>query len=69
MAGVSRNRPLNALANQARTRHQIVPVVTKVRPRRRKAVVFEGAAASMNCGRKARKKSATFGFRIFVTIP
>src|ERR1700730_15996343 len=50
-------------------RHQIVPVVTKVSPRIRKAKTFMLDAGSMNCGRKARKNSATLGFNRFVKTP
>ena len=64
-----RNRSLNADANQARMRHQIVPVVTKVSPSKINAGTFAFDAGSMNCGRNARKKSATFGFRMFVNTP
>src|ERR1700730_8084760 len=64
-----RNLSLNADANHARTRHQIVPVVTKVSPSVMNDAIFAFDAGSMNCGRKARKKSAPFGFRIFVKMP
>src|SRR5438132_13420515 len=64
-----RNRSLNADANQARMRHQIVPVVTNVRPSVMNAAIFIFDAGSMNCGRKARKKSATFGLSTFVKTP
>src|SRR3954447_17482543 len=65
----SRKRALNALENHAKRRHQIVPVTTNVNPSRMNASVFDGASESMNWGRKARKNKATFGLRIFVTIP
>src|SRR6266404_4035837 len=65
----ARKRSLKAEANHARLKHQIVPVVTNVRPRKRNARTFVPDAGSMNCGRKARKKSATFGFRILVNTP
>jgi len=38
-------------------------------PRNRNAASFDGADGSTNCGRNARKKSATFGFRTFVRKP
>ena len=60
---------LNVDANQARTRHQIVPVVTKVSPSVRNAAIFMLDAGSINCGRKARKNNATFGLRTFVKTP
>src|SRR3954463_10236630 len=69
MPSLLRKRSLKLDANQARTRHQIVPVVTNVRPRTMKAATFIFDAGSMNCGRKARKKSATFGLRTFVKTP
>src|SRR5439155_21277069 len=46
-----------------------LPVRTKVNPRVRKAAVFEVAVESMNCGRKARKKRATLGFKMLVKMP
>jgi hypothetical protein len=64
-----RKRSLNVAAKHASTRHHMVPVVTKVKPRRRNAITFVFDAGSMNCGRNARKKSATFGFRTFVRMP
>src|SRR6266576_4688150 len=60
------NRSPKAEPNRARTRHQIVPVVTNVKPRIRNARTLLLDAGSMNCGRKARKNSATFGFRMLV---
>ena len=38
-------------------------------PSTRKLKALSGAAASMNCGRKARKNSATFGLSTFVSRP
>src|SRR5882724_10644771 len=61
-----RNRSLKAEANHARMRHQIVPVVTNAKPRIRNANTLTFDAGSMNCGRKARKKRATFGFSTLV---
>src|SRR5438093_12578333 len=66
---VPRSFSLKAEAKQARTRHQSVPVATKVKPSRRKAGTFAGADGSMNCGRKARKNNATFGLSTFVRMP
>ena len=45
--GFSRSRALNALENQARIRHQIVPVVTNVNPRTTNALVFDGAPTAI----------------------
>src|SRR5215475_5418746 len=66
---LSRSRWLKLDANQARTRHQIVPVVTNVSPRVMNAAIFMLEAGSINCGRKARKNNATFGLRRFVKTP
>src|SRR5882724_1570455 len=65
----ARKRSLKTEANHARIKHQIVPVATNVRPRKRSARTVVPDAGSMNCGRKARKKSATFGFRTLVNTP
>ena len=56
-------------ANQARMRHQIVPVVTNVSPSKINAGTFALDAGSINCGRNARKNSATFGFKMLVSTP
>src|SRR5262249_43504596 len=64
-----RNLSLKAEANQARIRHQIVPVVTKVSPSAINAAIFAVDVGSMNCGRNARKKRATLGLRMLVRIP
>src|SRR5205085_8019888 len=69
MVSFARKRSLKDEANHARTRHQIVPVVTKVKPSTRNANTLVVDAWSMNCGRNARKNMATFGFRIFVRTP
>jgi hypothetical protein len=41
-------------ADQARIKHQIVPVEIKIAPKNKKAAIFEVAAESTNCGRNAR---------------
>ena len=64
-----RSLSLKLAENHAKTRHQIVPVVTNVKPRTINAGIFAGEAGSMNCGRKAKKNSATLGFNTFVTTP
>src|SRR6185437_7271206 len=56
-------------AAPASTRHQIPPMDTKVAPRVRKATLLEAPCGSMNCSRKARKNSATFGFSRLVSAP
>src|SRR5712692_2407365 len=61
IVALPRSRSLKAEAKQARIKHQIVPVVTNVSPRAMNAGTFIGEAGSMNCGRNARKKSATLG--------
>src|ERR1041385_7842561 len=69
MLPLLRNRWLKLEANQARTRHQIVPVITKLIPSIRNAAIFMDDAGSLNCGRNARKNNATFGFRTLVSTP
>jgi len=49
--------------------HLIVPVVTKVSASATNDLTLVVEEGSMNCGRNARKNSATFGFRIFVKMP
>src|SRR5262249_21370001 len=56
-------------ANHATPRHHKVPLRVNTRPSARNASTFEGASGSMNCGRKARKNSATFGLRTLVRKP
>ena len=53
----------------ARKRHHSVPLRMKIVPRNRKASTLLGADDSMNCGTKARKNRATFGFRTLVRKP
>src|SRR4029450_14149588 len=69
IVGFARNRSLNEDANHARMRHQIVPVVTNVNPSVTKARILLLVPGSMNCGRNARKNSATLGFRTLVRTP
>src|SRR4030095_5742240 len=69
IVGFARNRSLSEDANHARMRHQIVPVVTNVNPRVTKARILLLVPGSMNCGRNARKNSATLGFRTLVRTP
>ena len=47
----------------------MVPVVTNVRPSATNAGTLAVDAGSMNCGRNARKKSATLGLSTFVNMP
>src|ERR1700685_2137597 len=68
-AGFAAKKRESRAAANARIRHQIVPVVTKVAPSARKSSVLEVLAGLMNCGRNARKKSATFGFSTLLRIP
>src|SRR5437764_80827 len=56
-------------APTARNRHHAVPVAMKVIPRAMNAATLVGLVGSMNCGRKARKNNATFGFSTLVTTP
>src|SRR5439155_19544688 len=69
MVSSARNRSLRAEANRARIKHQIVPVATNVSPRVMNAAIFMFDAGSMNCGRNARKNSATLGLSMLVRIP
>jgi hypothetical protein len=59
----------NADAPSAIIRHQIVPVTMNVPPRKRKESAPYVETGSMNDGRNAMKKSATFGFSRFVRNP
>src|ERR1700676_358438 len=56
-------------ANAATARHQSVPLKMKIRPSSAKAAALCGESAATNCGRKARKNSATFGLSRLVSAP
>src|SRR5688500_19663912 len=56
-------------AHQATNRFQSVPLKLKTSPRNRKDSALLGASGAMNCGKNARKKSATLGFSTFVSKP
>ncbi|MDQ1253516.1 MAG: hypothetical protein QG646_2688 [Euryarchaeota archaeon] len=56
-------------AHIATTRHQIVPVNKKAKPKKRNDRNPKLETGSINCGRKARKNNAIFGFNRFVVIP
>src|SRR4029078_11339590 len=56
-------------ALHATKRFHQVAVNVKIAPRTRNASGFIGAWSSMNWGRNARKKSATFGLSAFVRNP
>src|SRR5437762_1910620 len=62
-------RPATRAADQATNRFQRVPLKMNTMPRNRKASGLLGAPGSTNCGRNARKKSATFGLRTLVRKP
>jgi hypothetical protein len=64
-AGEDEARP----AAQATATLNTVELALNSRPRRMKVSTFDGACALMNCGRKARKKIATFGLSAFVNSP
>ena len=49
--------------------HQTDPVQKNTKPRTRNDKAPRLETGSMNCGRKAKKKSATFGFSRFVISP
>src|SRR4029078_5575252 len=56
-------------ADHATNRFHNVPFTLKTRPRKRNASGLLVAPGSTNCGRNARKNSATFGFRTLVRKP
>src|ERR1043166_9739085 len=61
---------LAAFAAEAATkRHQSVPLKIKTAPSSRKASGLCWEAPSTNCGRKARKNSATLGLSTLVSAP
>ena len=55
-------------AEETRNKHQIVPVVIKVKPRNKKEKL-PAVLVSINCGRKDIKNKATFGLRILIKTP
>src|ERR1700730_9752396 len=63
------SRPLIRAVDQAISKFQIVPLKSKIAPRSRNANGFDGASDKTNCGRNARKNSATLGFKTFVRKP
>ena len=65
----SANLLLRRAVDQAIKRFQIVPLKSNIAPRKRKANGFELASDATNWGRKARKKSATLGFKTLVRKP
>src|SRR5579862_2205159 len=67
--GCSRKRRPIAEANHTSTRHHAVPVVMKSPPRNRNASTREDEPGSTNCGRNARKNSATLGLSRLVSRP
>src|SRR6185503_9771811 len=65
----ARNRALTADAAHARKRHHRVPLTMKRAPRKRNARTRDSASGATNCGRNARKNSATFGLSTLVSRP
>src|ERR1700722_4154951 len=63
------SRLLIRTVDQATSRFQIVPLKSKIAPRKRNANGFDGASDETNCGRNARKNSATLGFNMLVRKP
>ena len=53
--------------DHATSRFHSNPLQLKIAPSSTNASALCGASAAMNCGRKARKKSATFGFSTLVS--
>src|ERR1700688_3570522 len=62
-------RLLMRAVDQATSKFQIVPFKSKIAPRNRNASGLDGASDKTNCGRNARKKSATLGFKTYVRKP
>jgi hypothetical protein len=62
-------RPAALAANAAIPRHHSVPLKMKIPPSSKNASVSCGESAATNCGRKARKNSATFGLSALVNTP
>jgi len=63
------SRPLIRAVDQATNKFHIVPLKSKIAPRNKNANGFDGASDKTNCGRNARKNSATLGFKTFVRKP
>src|ERR1700730_15160527 len=63
------SRLLIRAVDQATSKFQIVPLKSKIAPRNRNADGFDGASDKTNCGRNAKKNSATLGFKTFVRKP
>ena len=55
--------------DQARNRHQSVPVTRNVAPRIRKGMGPFAKSGLINWGRKDKKNNATLGFKTFVMTP
>lgn len=55
--------------DQATNKFHSVPLISKIAPKNRNANGFDGASAMTNCGRNARKNSATLGFSTLVRRP
>src|SRR6202021_4239805 len=66
---VTSRRRASAEADHATNTFQAVPLMLNTTPSRGKAGIFVVLPASMNCGTKARKKSATLGFNTLVKNP
>src|SRR3954464_12692201 len=62
-------RPAAVAANAATPMHHSVPLTTKIRPSTTNAAARFGESELTNCGRKARKNSATFGLSALVRAP
>lgn len=54
---------------QATKRLQSVPFKLNNMPRNKRAILLFSAFGEMNCGKNARKNTATFGLRAFVRNP
>src|ERR1700685_4350995 len=68
-AALGANRLLRCAVDQAMNKFHSVPLKSNITPRKRNARGFELASAATNWGRKARKNSATLGFKTLVRKP
>ena len=65
----ARKRLLNEDDSNTKQRHQRDPVTMKHKPKTMNEMNLEGLSSEINCGTKAKKKIATFGFNTLVKNP
>src|ERR1700733_10242781 len=68
-AALGASRLLSRAVDHATNRFHSVPLKSNMPPRKRNARGFEPASEATNCGRNARKNSATLGFKTLVRKP